>query len=118
LEKLQEEEDERAEREGRDPKQIIPEDDISDAPTLYPELQWVFEAFNNLTGSRPLGAMGGVGSIPLAEFYAYCKLYYIESIEERRWLWERIKILDSTFISHYNEESKKKSQEMKNKKKR
>lgn len=75
-------------------------------PELLPGAHAVWEAWEALHWSRPVG--WGMGAIPVSEVLAYCVLLGIEDLNQRGWILRAVQRLDSEFLKHHAEESKKK----------
>ena len=65
------------------------------------------EAFFDVSSSRQAGE--SPGPIPMTEYYAYFKAYYIDSIEDRETHLRILKRLDNIYLQAMQEELKRKS---------
>lgn len=72
-------------------------------PSLYPDLEQYWEAFQTLTLTRQAG-FGTIGPILLSEIQAYLVLYDVDSEEWSEWArW--IKYIDTVYLNTlYNKE--------------
>jgi hypothetical protein len=76
------------------------------APDLWPGAEPIWEAWQALFLSRPVG--WGMGAIPVSEVFAYCNLLGIADLNQREWILRAIQRLDSEFLKFYSDEAKKK----------
>lgn len=82
-------------------------DSILNSPELWPGLNFYFEVFNLLTGSRP-SSDGFVARIPYPTISLYCKDYGIEG-EQREDLLHHLTAMDICFVAHTFAEMEKKA---------
>lgn len=75
------------------------------APQLWPGAEALWEAWESLCWSRPVG--WGMGAIPVSEVLAYCALLGISDLDQRERILGAIQRLDAEFLKHHAEKSKK-----------
>ncbi len=84
-----------------------PPPEYYEKPELYSDLQEAFSMFLVLSEqSRPVGF--GISRIPISEIMAYMDGLYIDDIEYRKLLIERIIILDDEFVAFQKKKMDKK----------
>lgn len=71
---------------------------LDERPELFPDIQWIWEAFQVLGRSRPYG-YGGPLPIPTSEVLAYCQLRGIHTWDDREDLIYFVNVLDNEWIS-------------------
>lgn len=54
---------------------------MENKPALYPDLTWVWNAWQSLNKRRAAG-MNGPQAIPTSEIEAYCRLHNVTDVEE------------------------------------
>jgi len=81
-----------------------PEDALE--PELLPEAVFYREAFTDLSGDRPLGAMGGAGPIPWSSIDRYAQRAEVEGDGFDR-LKRMIRAMDRAYLEHMAAEIKK-----------
>ncbi|WP_244388284.1 phage tail assembly chaperone [Pyramidobacter piscolens] len=79
---------------------------LRDKPVLYPELEYVWNAFATLSGCRQFSIVGA-GAIPVSEVLAYCDLMKIGDVEERSDILYLIQAMDNVFLSEINKTKSK-----------
>ena len=77
-------------------------------PDLWPHLALYSEAFAQLTTDRPLGALGGVGSIPWSALDRYAARHGIDDPDEFERFQKLIRAQDRAYLDHAADEAKKK----------
>lgn len=66
-----------------------------------------------LSGSRQVGGMGGVGSIPISEMVAYLEMFGIDDLlglddhDMRRGFVQAMQAMDQVFLEHYRQQEQK-----------
>lgn len=68
-----------------------------DMPELPPELEWVYRAFGDLSGSRRAAG----GRIPWESAAAYADRFGIEDLDA---FWALIRAMDSVYLDHIGKE--------------
>ena len=81
---------------------------LENRPVLSPWVTEYWEAYQILSTSRRLH-QGGIGPIPLSEIVAYLQAADVRDVDERLTYIKMIQALDLVYVSHINEEAKKKS---------
>lgn len=77
---------------------------LAERPELSPDLNYIWEGFWVLSGSRQMG--WGVGPIPLTEIQAYIELF---AIEDRYLFVSCIREMDRVYLEKVQEEKDNKS---------
>jgi hypothetical protein len=85
--------------EGHAPRALIEKPEIDD------HLAFVWNAFWAISGDRPIGVMGGVGSIPFAAIDRYAVRYGVDGRDEFDRFHAMIKRMDAVFIAKANEKA-------------
>jgi hypothetical protein len=80
---------------------------LENEPELYPDLQFVWAAFTELSESRSYG-FGHPNPIPISEIVAWLDLNEVHSPEDRREITLLIQAMDRTWILVTTENSKAK----------
>lgn len=75
------------------------------APELLPGAVSLWEAWEALQWSRPIGQ--SIGAIPVSEVLAYCLLFGIEDFDQRGRILGAVQRLDAEFLKHHAEQMKK-----------
>lgn len=88
---------------------------IDNRPSLYADLQLIWNAFIDLHGSRPSGF--GPTAIPTSEVLSWLDLQGIRDRETRIEYYELIRVLDNCWLKWAGKENEKKDK-AKNKKKK
>lgn len=77
-------------------------------PDLWPHLALYSEAFAQLTTDRPLGALGGVGSIPWSALDRYAARLGLDDLDEFERFQKLIRAQDRAYLEHAAEAAKAK----------
>jgi hypothetical protein len=77
---------------------------LEERPDVESEFVWLWNAFNRLSTTRQNGL--GTGEISFMNVLEYCREYGY-STDEREFLWDVIKTLDSLFRKRLAEKSKR-----------
>jgi hypothetical protein len=85
--------------EGDTPRALL------EKPEIEEHLVFVWNAFWAISSDRPIGAMGGIGSIPFAAIDRYASRYGIDGRDEFDRFHTLIKRLDAVFIATANEKA-------------
>lgn len=73
-----------------------------------------YNAFNDLSASRPPGGMGGgAAPIPISEVLAFCELLGIANLRERAKYLRLVKELDKICLDHWSEALSQKQKQTK-----
>ena len=86
----------------------MPDNVIPDPPEVEEGHGWMLEAFYDLSTTRFIGAMGGVGVIPYTAILDYIRYWEIDPDSAELFI-EVVKSLDSVYTSHLNADSKRRS---------
>jgi hypothetical protein len=78
---------------------------LLDKPEIEEHLVFVWNAFWAISGDRPIGAMGGIGSIPFAVIDRYAVRYGVDGRDEFDRFHSLIKRLDAVFIAKATEKA-------------
>jgi hypothetical protein len=76
------------------------------APELRPDAEALWDAWESLCWSRPVGF--GMGAIPVSEVLAYCTLLGIRDLDERERILGAVQRLDAEFLKYHAEQAKQK----------
>ena len=60
-----------------------------------------YNAFTDLSASRPSGGMGGASAIPISEVLAFCELLGIANLRERAKYLRIVRELDRICLDHW-----------------
>lgn len=71
---------------------------LASKPRTWPHLEWVLEAFLDLTSSRQIG--WGIGPIPVSEVTAYCDLVGMADPVSRIEFLRLIRAMDNASLAH------------------
>lgn len=75
---------------------------FEDRPELYPDLVEVYQAFLQLSRSRPVGF--SVGTIPASQIEAWLNIHQVTDLQERADFFVYINAMDSTWLEWYRNE--------------
>ena len=76
---------------------------LKEEPDVYPDMQWIWDAFWMLHRSRQIGM--SVGPIPLSEIESFIRLFEVREIEA---FIAAIDALDRMYLQHTNEVARSK----------
>lgn len=79
-------------------------DKIKEAPELMPGLELYYEAFTELSNTRPI-TQGGLGAIPWTAINEWAKRYDIEGSDFER-LATYVRSLDAEYIKYVSKKNK------------
>lgn len=80
---------------------------MADRPELWPHLTLYSEAFGDLSSERPLGAMGGCGSISWSAIDRYAERYGIDDLDDFERFRRMIRAQDRVYLEDVAERAKK-----------
>lgn len=72
-------------------------------PEIEPYLRFVWDAFWELNSDRPIGAMGGVGTIPFSSVDRYARRFGINDPDQFSRFLSLIRKIDSKYTVKVNE---------------
>jgi hypothetical protein len=78
-------------------------DSLKKKPKVHPWLSPYWEAWLDLSASRPIGL--GIGAIPISEMKAYCELLkvpWLDDLEEMHFFLRLIRAVDSVYLDKQN----------------
>lgn len=82
---------------------------MKERPELDPSLIFFYEAFHDLSTSRPVSQAGPL-PIPISEVLAYCAYYKIDDLDFRATLLDLVKRMDGKYLTDFQKKNAKSSQ--------
>jgi hypothetical protein len=83
---------------------------LNDMPVLYRDLQWVFEAFVFLDNFRSAG-FSSPNPISFSDLKFLADEYELEQPDQRQLFFQRIRSLDKTYLTYYEDKAKAKAKD-------
>ncbi len=81
---------------------------MKDRPEIDPTLIFFYEAFHDLSTSRPVSQAGPL-PIPISEVLAYCEFYQIHDLDFRSTLLGLVKRMDGQYLESFHKKTAKKT---------